>query len=105
MSVVWIPRIHPEARMILSVTTLVAVTTFSIVVNADLPRLPYLTLMDVWMLISFVLTACGAIQNVVVTSIEHHKNERLAHKIDYHCRWTVPVLYVVSSVLCVLAYL
>jgi hypothetical protein len=105
MSVVWIPRDHPEARMILSVTTLVAVTTFSIVVNADLPRLPYLTLMDVWMLVSFILTAGGAIQNVIVTSIEHHKKEGLAHKIDSLCRWVVPLLYLGSTGICILLYL
>ena len=91
--------------MILSVTTLVAVTTFSLVVNADLPRLPYLTLMDSWMLVSFVLTAGGAIQNVIVTSIEHHKKVRLAHKIDSFCRWAVPLLYLVSTGICLAVYL
>jgi len=105
MSIVWIPRTHPEARMIISVTTLVAVTTFSIVVNTDLPHLPYLTLMDVWMLVSFILSACGAIENVVVGYMEHHERVLRAHRIDYHSRWIAPSVYLVATVVSLVVYL
>src|SRR5207248_4914926 len=81
MSVVWIPHRQLESRMILSVTTLVAITTFSIFVNTDLPKLPYLTMIDVWMLFSFILSACSAIENVVVASSAHDRAAMISQKI------------------------
>jgi len=104
ISVLWMPAHHAEARMILSVTTLVAVTTFSIVVNAALPRLPYLTFLDVWMLVSFVLTALGTIENVYVAYSVHHKKESAAEKVDRLCRPIVPWLYALASLLCAAKY-
>jgi hypothetical protein len=104
ISVLWMPAHHAEARMILSVTTLVAVTTFSIVVNAALPRLRYLTFLDVWMLVSFVLTALGTIENVYVAYSVHHKNELAAEKMDRICRPIVPWVYAVASLLCAAKY-
>jgi len=90
--------------MILSVTTLLAVTTFSIVVNAALPRLPYLTFLDVWMLVSFVLTALGAIENVYVAYSVHHQKELAAEKMDQVCRPIVPSVYAIGSLLCAAKY-
>lgn len=104
ISVLWMPARHAEARMILSVTTLVAVTTFSIVVNANLPRLPYLTLLDQWMLFSFVLSAFGAFENVGVTWAAHHKNEEAAEKVDRWCRWLVSPLYMIGTIVCAAGY-
>jgi hypothetical protein len=104
ISVLWMPAHHPEARMILSVTTLVAVTTFSIVVNAALPRLPYLTFLDVWMLVSFVLTALGTIENVYVADKVHHKKELAAEKMDRVCRPIVIWVYLIGSLLCAAVY-
>jgi hypothetical protein len=101
MSVVWIPHKHLESRLILSATTLVAVTTFSIVVNTNLPKLPYLTTIDVWMLVSFVLSAAGAIENVVVSSLAHRGRPKLSHKIDDYCRWLLPSLYLIASIVCI----
>jgi hypothetical protein len=98
------PADDSEARMILSVTTLVAVTTFSIVVNAALPRLPYLTFLDAWMLVSFILTAFGALENVYVASKVHHKDETAAENIDRFCKPLVPWLYVVGSLWCAVNY-
>jgi Neurotransmitter-gated ion-channel ligand binding domain/Neurotransmitter-gated ion-channel transmembrane region len=104
MSVVWIPHRQLESRMILSVTTLVAITTFSIFVNTDLPKLPYLTMIDVWMLFSFILSACSAIGNVVVASSAHGRGAMISQKIDYHSRWILPCLYLIGTVLCVTLY-
>jgi hypothetical protein len=104
MSVVWIPHKQLESRMILSVTTLVAITTFSIFVNTDLPKLPYLTTIDVWMLFSFILSACSAIENVVVACSAHGRGAVMSQKIDYHSRWMLPCLYLVGTVLCITAY-
>jgi len=104
MSVLWIPARHAEARMILSVTTFVAVTTFSIVVNANLPRLPYLTLLDQWMLFSFVFSPFGAFENAGVAWADYHKNRKAAEKVDRWCRWLVPPLCVIGTILCAAGY-
>jgi hypothetical protein len=104
ISVLWMPADDSEARMILSVTTLVAVTTFSIVVNAALPRLPYLTCLDAWMLVSFILTALGAVENVYVASKVQHDQETEAEKADRFCRPTVLCLYALGSLWCAVHY-
>jgi hypothetical protein len=104
MAIPWLPAHNAEARMILSVTTLVAVTTFSIVVNAALPRLPYLTFLDGWMLVGFSVTALGALENVAVANSAHRKNKQRAEQIDLACQWLMPLLYIGGTLLCALIY-
>lgn len=103
MSVSWIPGKDIEARIVLSITTVVAITTYGIVINADLPKLSYLTSLDLWMLACFVLSSCGIIQNVVVSNRAHHGSPGTSRKIDVMCRWLMPLLFVLATIFCLLA--
>ncbi len=102
LSAPWIPHSKLEPRLVLSITTLVAITTYSIVVNSELPKTPYLTVMDAWMLSCFLISAFGALQNVVVTSLAHSGKDPVSCKIDYHTRWILPCLFVLMTLAIVL---
>jgi len=56
------------------------------------------------MLVSFILTALGAIENVLVAKNVHRKGEQKAERIDSACRWIAVPLYVVCTLWCAAGY-
>ena len=56
------------------------------------------------MLVSFILTALGAIENVLVAKNVHHMGEQKAERIDSACRWIAVPLYVVCTLWCAAGY-
>jgi len=102
LSAPWIPHTKLESRLVLSITTLVAITTYSIVINSELPKMPYLTVMDAWMLSCFLISALGALQNVVVTSLASSGKEQVSCAVDYHTRWILPCLFAVTTMVILL---
>ena len=94
----WVPHDEMESRVVLSITTLVAVTTYSIIINGDLPKLPYLTVIDSWMLWSFIVIVFVTMGNVLVAQTAHRKKTVHEH-FDSACRWAVPLVFLAGVVI------
>ena len=54
-----------EAQLTLSVTTVLAIVTFSILINQDLPKISYLSILDLWLVISFVFCVISSVESVI----------------------------------------
>lgn len=98
----WVPHDEMESRVVLSITTLVAVTTYSIIVNGDLPKLPYLTVIDSWMLWSFIVIVFVTMGNVLVAQTAHRK-KTVHERFDAACRWAVPLVFLAGVLIIWLA--
>ena len=79
-----------NSQMSLSITTVLAVVTFSFSISDDLPKISYLSLMDIWLLVSFVFVVFAGIECVAVHFLGHRNKLELAKKLDLHARWVVP---------------
>jgi hypothetical protein len=73
-----------------SATAILTLIAYQFVLAGTLPRIPYLTVMDKIILLSFILTAVSMIINVVVKYLE---GTRTAKRIDWICRWAFPLVY------------
>lgn len=100
----WIDLHSPPARTGFSVTILLAVVTFNLLVGQDLPRISYNTLLDWYVMLcfgfTFVAVAEFALVNHLSTSVRWRPHgDGIALVIDDFCQWTMsPVVLLANLV-------
>jgi len=94
-SILWIRPSELEARLTVSVVCFLALITYTFVIDSDLPKLGYLTTMDLVILISYIFAAIPTIESVYVNNFEDDVDKAIS--IDKTFRNTLPVLYIVTT--------
>jgi len=69
---------------------------FNFTFGSDLPRLGYLTYMDLFLVLAFVVTALTVICNVFLKRMSRTASESRIEKIDRYIVWGYPSVYVVG---------
>lgn len=77
---------------------------FNFAISNDLPRLGYMTFLDMLMAAVFVVTALMLILAVVLRRLVGDGKESLVDRIDRYVVWFYPFAYVVGLLIVVLAY-
>lgn len=80
-------------RVDLSGGNLLLFIAFNFTIANDLPRLGYLTLMDTFMLATFVLTGLVVLISVWLRRLENQGRGNLADKVDRYSIWVYPLTY------------
>ena len=62
-------------------------------VGADVPKLPYLTLLDRFILASSVLVFLSLVEVLVTTTLALRNRSDAARAIDRHARWVFPTVF------------
>jgi cadmium resistance protein CadD (predicted permease) len=66
-------------------------------VDTQLPRLPYMTRLDVFFLVR-LLVFLSLIEVLVTTILDNNDQVARAKKLDRYCRVIVPVIFVIASI-------
>jgi len=91
-STFWINPREIESRITVSIVCLLSLIAYNFVVDKDLPRLSYLTLMDITILVSYFFSGIPVIQTVAVGALIS-KKRRLVESLDKIFRYLTPVAY------------
>jgi hypothetical protein len=91
-SVFWMSDERLAGRSRISATGVLTVVAYQFVIAEDLPRVPYLTLLDQVTLVSFVLLAVTVLESMWVARHQQSDPERGA-RIDRASRWIFPGVY------------
>jgi len=75
---------------------LLLLIAFNFTISSDLPKLGYLTLLDTFMLITFLITGFAVISSVWLRWLQNNRKEDFAEKIDDYLNWIYPITYIVS---------
>ena len=67
-------------------------------IDSQLPRLPYMTRLDAFILTSTILVFFSLIEVLVTTILDHNQQAERAKKIDRYCRVIFPVIFGVASI-------
>jgi hypothetical protein len=96
-AVFWIDPIHSNSQISIAVTSMLTLIAYRFAVDSQLPRLPYMTRLDAFILTSTVLVFFSLIEVLMTTILETNKLRDRAKKIDRYCRVVFPAIFVAAS--------
>ncbi len=70
---------------------------FNFTISSDLPRLGYITLMDTFLVGTFIITALVVLGNVWLRRLENHGKQALARKFDIYAITSYPLAYLLGA--------
>lgn len=92
-SVFWMDRLSLGDRISVSFIGILTAVAYQVVMNDIMPRIGYVTWIDGFLNLSFLLMVGTVIINLVVGGLDQQKKHGVAHRIDCLCRWIFPLTY------------
>jgi neurotransmitter-gated ion-channel len=93
----WIRLDDHYSQMTVALTTILTVIAFAFSISSSLPRLPYLTLIDAFFLISYLFVFSAILEHVVIHNLLAAKREPTARRFRQFSRWLFPVGYLIIN--------
>jgi hypothetical protein len=94
----WIDPVNASAQISVAVTSMLTLIAYRFAVDTQLPRLPYMTRLDVFFLISTLLVFFSLIEVVITTILDNKQQAERAKTIDRYCRAIFPAIFVLASI-------
>tara|TARA_B100000575_G_scaffold236103_1_gene197987 strand:- start:694 stop:2220 length:1527 start_codon:yes stop_codon:yes gene_type:complete len=91
-SVMWINSKELESRLTVSVVCFLALITYTFIIDKDLPKLSYLTIMDYIILISYIFAAIPTIQSIYASKYRVYEKALI---LDRRGRTILPAIYLI----------
>jgi hypothetical protein len=83
---------------------ILSVVAYYFVIKDSVPEIDYLTLMDTFIIASFLMPAAGVVISLVVDRLNRRGRAELGDKLDQVCRWSFPLGYVLTCVALVIVF-
>src|SRR5437899_2297484 len=97
-AVFWITPTDASPQISIAVTSMLTLIAYRYAVDSQLPRLPYMTRIDLFFLVSTLLVFFSLIEVLVTTILDNNQQTERAKKIDRYCRVIFPVIFTIASV-------
>ena len=97
-SVFWTDPTNSSTQFSVAVTSMLTLIAYRFAVDSQLPRLAYLTRLDLFFFISTLLVFFSLIEVLVTTILDNNQQTARAKKIDRYCRVIVPVIFLIASI-------
>jgi hypothetical protein len=96
--VFWTDPTNSNTQFSIAVTSMLTLIAYRFAVDSQLPRLPYMTRLDVFFLISTLLVFFSLIEVLVTTIFDNKQQSARAKTIDRYCRVIVPLIFIAASI-------
>jgi hypothetical protein len=97
-TVFWIDPATSNSQISVAVTSMLTLIAYRFAVDSQLPRLPYMTRLDLFFLVSTLLVFFSLIEVLITTILENKQQTGRAKKIDRYCRVIFPVIFAIASI-------
>jgi hypothetical protein len=97
-AVFWIEPNDASTQFGISITAMLTLIAYRFAIDGDVPKLPYLTKLDAFILMSTVLVFLSLIEVMVTTKFANRDRTELARKIDRRCRWIFPLVFSAATI-------
>jgi len=94
----WIDPVNANSQISVAVTSMLTLIAYRYAVDTQVPRLPYMTRIDLFFLVSTLLVFFSLIEVLVTTILDNNQQTERAKKIDRYCRVIFPVIFTIASV-------
>jgi Neurotransmitter-gated ion-channel ligand binding domain/Neurotransmitter-gated ion-channel transmembrane region len=96
--VFWIEPSEPGIQLSIAMTSMLTLIAYRFAVDTQLPRLPYTTRLDTFILTSTLLVFFSLIEVLVTTILDNKQQTKLAKTIDRYCRVIFPVIFALATI-------
>jgi Neurotransmitter-gated ion-channel ligand binding domain/Neurotransmitter-gated ion-channel transmembrane region len=103
-TVFWIDGTEFNSQVTIAVTTILTVIAFSFAISNNLPKVAYLTFIDVFFLCCYAFVFITAIEITLVHRASRIDRDRLGETIRHFSRIVLPLLFVITNLLMVAIY-
>ena len=98
-TVFWTEPTNSNTQFSVAVTSMLTLIAYRFAVDSELPRLPYMTRLDLFFLISTLLVFLSLIEVLVTTILDNKRQLTRAKRIDRYCRIIVPAIFVIAAII------
>jgi cadmium resistance protein CadD (predicted permease) len=98
-SVFWTDPTNSSTQFSIAVTSMLTLIAYRFAVDNQLPRLPYMTRLDAFFLISTLLVFFSLIEVLITTILDNNHRKQQAKTIDRCCRIIFPAVFVLTSII------
>jgi hypothetical protein len=99
----WLDHTNPGPRISISITSMLTIVAYRLLLANFTPRLSYLTRLDFFVFSSTLLVFLSLVVVVVISRLMLLQKEALAVKLDTHARWVLPLLFLAVVIFCFFA--
>jgi hypothetical protein len=96
-SVFWLDPIHSNSQISIAITSMLTLIAYRFATDNQLPRLPYMTRLDAFILMGTVLIFVSLIEVITTTILETNHRVRLSKTIDRWCRLIFPAIFAAAT--------
>jgi Neurotransmitter-gated ion-channel ligand binding domain/Neurotransmitter-gated ion-channel transmembrane region len=96
-AVFWMDPIHSNSQISIAITSMLTLIAYRFSTDNQLPRLPYMTRLDAFILMGTLLIFLSLIEVIATTILETNHRARLAKTIDRCCRLTFPAIFATAT--------
>jgi hypothetical protein len=96
--VFWIEPSEPGIQLSIGMTSMLTLIAYRFAVDTQLPRLPYTTCLDAFILTSTLLVFFSLNEVLVTTILDNKQQTKLAKRIDRYCRVIFPVIFALATI-------
>jgi hypothetical protein len=96
-AVFWMDPIHSNSQISIAITSMLTLIAYRFATDNQLPRLPYMTRLDAFILMGTVLIFFSLIEVITTTILEANHRARLAKTIDRYCQLIFPAIFATAT--------
>src|SRR5713101_3580974 len=97
-AVFWIDPINASSQVSIAITSMLTLIAYRFAIDSQLPPLPYMTRLDVFILASTLLVFFSLIEVVATIILDNTQKKKRAVRIDRYCRVIFPVIFGIASI-------
>jgi hypothetical protein len=102
--VFWMDEETLSNRINITFIGILSVVAYYFVILDSVPEVSYLTLIDAFVIATFLVLAAGVVLTVVMESSAHKHDAALRARVDRICRWAFPSAYAMSTMVLALVF-
>ena len=103
-TVLWIDPSEMSAQATVSVTTILTVIAFAFAISANLPKVPYLTFLDVFFLTCYLFVFITAVEITTVHVVGRRQEDQRVEQVRRLSRRLLPLAFLAVCLVLVLVY-
>ncbi|MES2923780.1 MAG: hypothetical protein V4819_19660 [Verrucomicrobiota bacterium] len=96
-SVFWFEPTDASTQFGIAVTAMLTLIAYRFAIDAEVPKLPYLTRLDAFVLMSTLLVFLSLIEVMISTKCASRNRLAFAHALDRWCRWIFPLIFATAT--------